>query len=293
MTASPNRVLARIALTAAASAGVLVLVALELIVLAAGLAGPSALSVRCLIAPMSSLDTAVHASALAIGALAVIPIWRGMRTARGTRARIAELRNAARTARMMVSPRVARAAAAANLSGRVDVVDAARPFAFAYGWSRPRVCVSTGLAEILTDNELEAVLHHEGWHVHHRDPLRLLLAQSLGAAFVLVPEMRRLVRLYALTVEIAADRHVVATMGDPRWLASALVKIMTPPVVAPAFEGQAEARAAALMGHLPSIPRGRGRAAVGMLVLEAIVLVPLLANGSLVSLAGFWLHPIC
>jgi Zn-dependent protease with chaperone function len=293
MTASPSRVLARIVLTALALSGLLILVALELVVLAAGLAGPSALSIRCLIAPVSSLDTAVHASALVLGVLAVIPVWRGLRAASRTRTQVTELRSAARTARLVTSPRVAAVAFAAQLADRIDVVEVARPFAFTYGWFRPRVCVSTGLVDVLTDGELEAVLHHEGWHLHRRDPLRLMFAQSLGTAFAVVPEIRRLVRLHSLLVEIAADRYVVATMGHPRWLASAMVKTTAPPVAAPAFEGHGEARAAALVGHSPSIPRGRARVATALLLLEASVAVPLLTNGSLVTLAGFWIHPIC
>jgi beta-lactamase regulating signal transducer with metallopeptidase domain len=285
--------MSRIVLTALALSGLLILVALELIILAAGLVGPSALSVRCLVAPASRFDTVVHASAIAIGILTIIPIWRGVRAASRSRMHIGELRAAARSARLATLPRVEAAAATANLTERVDVVNAQRPFAFTYGWLRPRVCVSTGLVALLDDRELEAVLHHERWHADHRDPLRLLLVQSLGTAFAVVPEIQRLVRLYALTVEIAADTHVVAAMGHPRWLAGALVKTVAPPVAAPAFEGYGEGRAAALVGHLPTIPRGRARIAAALLALEVIVLVPLLNNGSLLSLAGFWIHPIC
>lgn len=285
--------MARIVLTAVALLGLLIVAALELIVLAAGLAGPSILSVRCLIAPTSSFDTVIHAAAVGIGILAVVPIWRGVRAANRSTTHIGELRAAARSARLAVSPRVDAAAAIANIAERVDVVDARRPFAFTYGWVRPRVCVSTGLVALLDDRELEAVLHHEKWHADRRDPLRLLLAQSLGTAFAVVPEIRRLVRLYALTLEIEADRHVVSAMGDRRWLASALVKTIVPPVATPAFEGHGDGRAAALIGHLPSIPRGRTRVAAALLLLEAIVLVPLLSYGGLASLAGFWIHPIC
>lgn len=293
MSTSPNRVLARVVLTALALAGFLLLVALELLILSAGSAGPAALDLRCLIAPVSSLDTAVHASAVALGLLAILPILNGARAASRTRAAVADLRHLAKQARLNTPPNLLAAAAAANITGRVDVVEARRPFAFAYGWVRPRVCVSTGLVELLGDRELEAVLHHEGWHVSRRDPLRLLLAQTAGAAFAFVPEIRRLVRAYVLAVEVDADRHVVAVMGDPRWLAGALVKTMSPATIRPAFEGDAEARVAALTGNGPREPRWRGRTAAAVLIVELIVLIPLLTNGSIVSLVGLWMHPIC
>ncbi len=294
MIASPNRVLARVVLTAFAIAGFLLLLALELVILGAGSSDSASAAVRCLIAPVSSLDTAVHASGVAITAAAALPILLGARAASRARARVVELGSAAKVARLnTLPPQVIAAATRARVLGRVDVVDAPRAFAFAYGWIRPRICVSTGLLDVLDDPELEAVMHHEGWHAARRDPLRLLLAQTIGAAFGAVPEMRRLVRLYVVAMEVAADRHVVAMMGHPRALASALTTIVAPPVATPAFEGHTEARAAALTGTLPVIPRGRGRLAAALLLLELAVLAPLLMNGSIVSLAGFWIHPVC
>lgn len=293
MTASPNRVLARVVLTALALAGFLLLVALELLILSLGRAGPTAIDLRCLLAPVSSIDTAVHASAVAIGLLAALPILRGARAARRARSRIAELRRLAGEARLASPAEVVAAATAAQIAARIDVVDATRPFAFAYGWIRPRVCISTGLVQLLEAKELEAVLHHEGWHVVRRDPLRLLLAQTVGAAFAIVPEIRRLVQDYLLAIEVAADQHVVATMGTPQWLASALIKILTPPAMRPAFEGDAEARVAALSGSVRPAPRWRGRVAAAALILELAILIPLLSNGSLVALFGLWIHPVC
>ena len=294
MIASPDRILARLLLTALALAGMLVLLALELVILGAGAAESAVLTVRCLIAPVSSLDTAVHASAVAIGVLAAVPILLAARAATQVRATVVELGHAARTARLgTLPPRVVAAAMRTHLLGRIDVVDAPRAFAFAYGWIRPRICVSTGLVDLLDDAELDAVLHHEGWHASRRDPLRLLLAQTVGTAFAPVPVMRRLVRQYLLAMEVAADCHVVAKMGHPRALASALAKTMAPPERMPAFEGHAGARAAALAGSLPTVPRGRGRLAAAVLLLELVLLVPLLTNGSIVALAGFWIHPLC
>ena len=294
MIASPDRILARVVLTAFALAGILILLALELVILGAGAAESAAAAVRCLVAPVSSLDTAVHASAVAIGVLAALPILLATRAATQARATVVELGQAAKTARLdTLPPRAVAAATRTHVLGRIDVVDAPRAFAFVYGWIRPRICVSTALVDLLDDSELDAVLHHEGWHAARRDPLRLLLAQTVGTAFGAVPAMRRLVRLYVLAMEIAADRHVVAVMGHPRALASALAKTMAAPVRTPAFEGHAEARAAALAGSLPTVPRGRGRFAAAVLLLELVALVPLLTNGSIVALAGFWIHPLC
>jgi Zn-dependent protease with chaperone function len=292
--ASPDRVLARVVLTAFAVVGFLLLVALELAILSAGSGDSAAEAIRCLIEPVSKFDVAVHASAMAIAVAAALPIAVGIRAASRARASVLELRDAARLARLdAMPPWVATIAAKAGVAGRIDIVEVPRPFAFAYGWIRPRICVSTGLIDLLNEAELEAVLHHEGWHAAHRDPLRLLLAQAIGVAFGAIPEIRRLVKLHVLALEVAADRHVVAQMGHPRALASALAKSVRPPAAEPGFEGHAEARAAALVGHLPTLPRGRGRVAALVLLIEIVVLLPLLTSGSIVSLAGFWIHPVC
>ena len=294
MIASPNHVLVRVVLTALALVGFLAVLALELMILGAGTGESVVAAVRCLIAPVSSLDTAVHASAVAIGALAALPILLGAQAASRARARVGELRHAATTAQLStLPPRVVAAATRTRVRDCINVVEAPRAFAFAYGWIWPRICVSTGLVDLLDDAELDAVLHHEGWHVARRDPLRLLLVQTVGAAFAIVPEIRRLVRLYVLAMEVAADRHVVAVMGHPRSLASALAKTAAPPVAPPAFEGLAGARAAALAGSFPMGPRWRGRVAAAVLLVELLVLIPLLTNGSIVALAGFWIHPVC
>lgn len=291
---SPDRVFARVVLSALALVGFLLVLALELIVLSAGSANSATTAFRCWVAPVSSMDTALHGAAVALGILAVVPVVQGVRAASRARTSVVELHDAARAARLASPPSaVSDAAAAAGLVGRIDVVEARRPFAFAYGWLRPRVCVSTGLVDRLDQHELEAVLHHEGWHVARRDPLRILMAQTVGAAFGVVPEIRRMVHHYVLAIEVAADRHVVATMGHPRSLASALAKTMAPPVSMPAFEGHAEARAAALAGAAPRLPRGRGRIAAVVLVAEVLLLVPLFTNGSIVTLIGLWIHPIC
>lgn len=65
---------------------------------------------------------------------------------------------------------------------RVGVADLAMPNAFATGRSPNRsvVCVTTGILEILTVEELEGVLAHELSHVAHRDVLVMTLASSAG-----------------------------------------------------------------------------------------------------------------
>ena len=67
---------------------------------------------------------------------------------------------------------------------RVGIADTHVPNAFATGRSPDRavVCVTTGILNTLTAEELEGVLAHELSHVAHRDVLVMTVASSAGIA---------------------------------------------------------------------------------------------------------------
>jgi heat shock protein HtpX len=80
---------------------------------------------------------------------------------------------------------------------RVGVADMAVPNAFATGRSPDRsvVCVTTGILQTLTAEELEGVLAHELSHVAHRDVLVMTLASSAGIAAGLLMRFGTSVRM--------------------------------------------------------------------------------------------------
>jgi heat shock protein HtpX len=146
---------------------------------------------------------------------------------------------------------------------RVGISDVDIPNAFATGRSPNRavVCVTTGILDKLTVDELEGVLAHELSHVAHRDVLVMTLASSAGiitgmllrgsmyggfgmfgrrssnsngvpvwlivllAAIVVYAISFFAIKLLSRYRELAADRAGAFLTGKPSSLANALTKI--------------------------------------------------------------------
>lgn len=80
---------------------------------------------------------------------------------------------------------VAKLAAAQNIpKPKVAIVNSPQPNAFATGRSKDHavVAATTGLLNIMDDNEVEAVLAHEIGHVVHKDMLVATVAASIATA---------------------------------------------------------------------------------------------------------------
>lgn len=155
--------------------------------------------------------------------------------------------------------------------GRV-VADSA-PHAFCVGWLHPRIYVSQGALNLLDAAEREAVFAHELHHAGLRDPMRLLLARSLGEGLFFLPLLRRLAGRYEALAELAADEAAVKAGSGPQPLASALLAFDTHP--SPAVVGIAPERVDSLLGErirfeLPVLLMVGGLATIGMLVVITV-----------------------
>jgi Zn-dependent protease with chaperone function len=115
-----------------------------------------------------------------------------------------------------------------GLGGRVVLLDAPERFSFAYGVLTPRVVVSRGLLDGVSDDELRAILEHEHYHVCNLDPLKVVLVQALSATFFFLPALDSLRARYLAGRELAADRRAVKACGR-RPLVGALLKVVRGP----------------------------------------------------------------
>ena len=111
-----------------------------------------------------------------------------------------------------------------ELGPSIIVFSDKRPSAFCSGWIRPRIYLSTGAIDALSEAELRAVIAHERHHLVRRDPLRLAAARLAADAAFFVPLLRAVAERAAARAELAADAAAVAaTAGDAGPLARALL----------------------------------------------------------------------
>lgn len=143
---------------------------------------------------------------------------------------------------------------------RVYVMQNPQPNAFATGRNpeNSAVAVSTGLLDVLDENELAGVVAHELAHIKNRDTLTMMVAATIGGAISMMAQYLQFGMLFggnredrggvgfvgALVAMIAApfaammvqtaisrsreyqaDRMGGMIVGNPVWLASALRKI--------------------------------------------------------------------
>ena len=106
---------------------------------------------------------------------------------------------------------------------RVNVIADPRAQAFCAGYLRPDIYVSQRTIDLLTPEELEAVLAHEHHHRRVHDPLRVACGRILSEALFFVPILRPLSDRYADLAELSADRAATQAKGGERALASALL----------------------------------------------------------------------
>jgi len=143
---------------------------------------------------------------------------------------------------------------------KLYVIDNKQPNAFATGRNpeNASVAVSTGLLSVLNDNEVAGVVAHELAHIKNRDTLTMAVAATIGGAISMMAQYMQFGMLFggrnrdsswlgwigaflamivapmaAMLVQMAisrsreyqADRLGAMILGNPGWLASALVKI--------------------------------------------------------------------
>jgi Peptidase family M48 len=168
----------------------------------------------------------------------------------------------------------------------VKVITDSRPQAFCAGFLRPSVYISRRTVDLLTDEELDAVLAHEHHHRRLRDPLRLACGRILSEALFFVPVLRSLVAREADVAELRADRAAVcAREGGEAALASALLAFDESGPVG--STGISPERVDALLGQPSQWRLPTWRLAASFLILAALGLLVWRVSGMASAHASF------
>ncbi|WP_165998545.1 M56 family metallopeptidase [Bacillus sp. Cs-700] len=109
---------------------------------------------------------------------------------------------------------------------QITVITSEAPIALTYGLLKPKIVLSTALVNMLTEEELRAVICHEQFHQQHRDPLKKFLIILLVTALWYVPILKWVSKHYQTLREIEADKFAMLQTNNMLDLSSALLKLL-------------------------------------------------------------------
>jgi Zn-dependent protease with chaperone function len=164
------------------------------------------------------------------------------------------------------------------------------PLVFTVGGRTNAIVATTGLRERLSPAETDAVLAHERAHLSGRHHLQVLLAETLGASFPMLPLFRQTPEAVRRLIELAADENAARSVGADV-VRRALVRVAArgrielPAAALPAAAPATELRLARLARPVRRPARSARLGAKAFLV-AAGALVPVVAGaGTLAALA--------
>jgi Zn-dependent protease with chaperone function len=163
--------------------------------------------------------------------LAIVPISFLSAAALHSTRQLNRQRTATQRLLASLGPTVPPPAAVAALASQLEIDDlltvraGSVPTIFCHGLMRPRICVTTGLLELLDEDELQAALRHERHHALRHDPARLVVARTLLAAISFLPGAKTMLDRFLFFSEMAADCAAGAETEQRLALASAILKL--------------------------------------------------------------------
>ncbi|MFZ0578411.1 MAG: M56 family metallopeptidase [Psychrobacillus psychrotolerans] len=113
-------------------------------------------------------------------------------------------------------------------SGKEDflIVSNPAPIAITMGFVKPKIVISTGLINLLTDDELNAVISHEIYHKDNRDPLKIFLLSLCASTIGYIPILKWFNHQYRIIQEVLADEFAITKQETSINLGSALLKML-------------------------------------------------------------------
>ncbi|WP_068775886.1 M56 family metallopeptidase [Paenibacillus sp. FJAT-26967] len=106
------------------------------------------------------------------------------------------------------------------------IIHQSQPLAFTMGLHKPCIILSTGLIEMLDEDELEAVIEHETFHQKNLDPFKIFVLKLISQALWFIPLTKWSYHNYKIMSELMADEFAIHRTGSELGLSSALFKLI-------------------------------------------------------------------
>lgn len=215
-----------------------------------------------------------HWELIAYAAAAAAAGWAGFGAIRAGRV-LRETRHFIRCCRTLSgagADRLRRVRAYWGIPYDVRAIDTDAVIAASHGTWNPRIVVSRGALQLLTDSELGAVLLHEEAHVRGRDPLLHYGIAVLQRCCGWIPGILALIERYRLYAELRADAWAIERGSGREPLISALASILdahAPVGATAAFAGRLDM--GARIGWLADGTRPRHRSVLVPVAAAAIL----------------------
>ncbi|MGG0658281.1 M56 family metallopeptidase [Rummeliibacillus pycnus] len=100
------------------------------------------------------------------------------------------------------------------------------PLAITMGFISPKIIISTGLMNLLNDDELDAVIYHEMYHKKNNDPLKIFLLSLCASSMSYIPILKWFNQKYRIIQEVLADNLAIEKQATSMHIGSALLKML-------------------------------------------------------------------
>lgn len=113
-----------------------------------------------------------------------------------------------------------------KLENKIVMYKSAQPAAFCLGIVRPKIYISSDMIKLLNENEMEAVILHEMYHLNYKNNLMLFIFNIFSYILFFFPFIKDLKRQYEIHEEIQADKLAYTYLKAKAPLVTSLKKLL-------------------------------------------------------------------
>lgn len=114
-----------------------------------------------------------------------------------------------------------------NIIGKIHVFEYSQPHAFCIGIINPKIYLSSISLQIMSKQQVEAVILHEMYHLKRHDNFFLIILNIVAFLLFPFPIVKELKYYFELKEEIDADKFSVSNLGSTTPILQSLKKFLS------------------------------------------------------------------